>query len=175
VEFESAENAGRTAVPVHRTKKPRRLREPSPQADIARAGDPDPHGSRDPVEFKNYAPSDELNKKLTNAADMSGGESEGGLLMMSFNWSVDVSTDDGASWKRLDPTTVFPAVAGFPGFCCDQVVTYVPSIDHFVWFMQHDKDGNGQGAFRLATASSSSVRSDPAAWTYWDFVGDVFG
>jgi len=151
------------------------LREPSPHADVATAGDPDPHGNPNPVEFKNYAPSDDLNKKLTNAADMSGAESEGGRLLMSFNWSIDVSTNDGGTWKRLDPTSVFPAVAGFPGFCCDQVVTYVPSIDRFVWLMQHDKDAAGQGAFRLAAASASSVENDPTAWTYWDFLAGDFG
>jgi hypothetical protein len=85
------------------------------------------------VLFHEYRPSEELTKALTNAADMSGADTEGDVIMMSFNWNVDVSTNGGATWKRLDPTTIFPnSFAG--GFCCDQIVTYVPSIDCFAWF-----------------------------------------
>jgi len=85
------------------------------------------------VLFHEYRPSEELPKVVTNAADMSGADTEGDVIMMSFNWNVDVSTNGGATWKRLDPTTIFPnSFAG--GFCCDQIVTYVPSIDCFAWF-----------------------------------------
>jgi hypothetical protein len=37
--------------------------------------------------------------------------------------------------------------------------------DGFVWFLQYGKDAAGQGAFRLAVASSDSVKKDPTAWT----------
>jgi hypothetical protein len=47
--------------------------------------------------------------------------------------------------------------------------------DGFVWFLQYGKDAAGQGAFRLAVASSDSVKKDPTAWTYWDFLGGDFG
>ena len=43
-------------------------------------------------------------------------------MMMSGNWFCDVSNDGGATWKRLDPTTLFPESLG-GGFCCDQIVT----------------------------------------------------
>ncbi|WP_426594191.1 hypothetical protein ACPPVS_01465 [Cellulomonas sp. McL0617] len=174
VTFRSRENAGREAVPVRSLKRHRKLWDPSPAAAVARLGD-DPADDRKPVVLSTYGPAGTLNKGVTNAADMSGAEAEGGVLLMSFNWGIDVSVDDGASWKQLDPTTVFPAVAGFPGFCCDQVVTYVPKIDRFVWFMQHDSDAAGQGAFRIAVASSGSVRNDPTAWTYWDFLAGDLG
>src|SRR5215210_1541516 len=136
--------------------------------------DPDPHGNPDPVIFHQYNPSDTVSKRLTNAADMSGADSEAGVIMMSFNWSCDVSNDDGASWTRFDPTTIFPETLG-GGFCCDQVIIYVPRIDRFIWFLQYDADAAGQGAFRIAAASSQSVRDDPTAWTYWDFVAGDFG
>ena len=115
-----------------------------------------------------------MTRSLTNAADMSGADSERNVVMMSFNWSCDVSKDGGGTWKRLDPTTIFPnTLAG--GFCCDQVVIYVPHADLFVWFLQYNKDAAGQGAFRIAVASSSSVGSSPTNWTYWDFVAGDFG
>ena len=75
--------------------------------------------------------------------------------------------DGGGSFTQLDPTTIFPADA--VGFCCDQIVQYVPSIDRFVWLLQ----GTG---YRLATASPADVvDSNGTAWTYWNLTPQVFG
>ena len=164
----------RPRFPVKRTGRPRPLHEPSSHAVIAKAGGRDPNGNRDPVVFHGYHPSKGLTKSLTNAADMSGADSKRDVVMMSGNWFCDVSNDGGANWKRLDPTTIFPEDLG-SGFCCDQVVVYVPRIDRFIWFLQYSADAAGQGAFRIASASSASVKNDPTAWTYWDFVAGNFG
>ena len=164
----------RPRFPVKRTGRPRPLHEPSSHAVIAKAGGRDPNGNRDPVVFHGYHPSKGLTKSLTNAADMSGSDSKRDVVMMSGNWYCDVSNDGGANWKRLDPTTIFPEDLG-GGFCCDQVVVYVPRIDRFIWFLQYGADAAGQGAFRIASASSASVKNDPTAWTYWDFVAGNFG
>jgi len=160
----------RPLLVVDTSTKPRALRKLPPAAEIMKADD-----VRDPkVEFTDYAGGDTVTRSLTNAADMSGADSERNVVMMSFNWSCDVSKDGGGTWKRLDPTTIFPnTLAG--GFCCDQVVIYVPHADLFVWFLQYNKDTAGQGAFRIAVASSSSVGSSPTNWTYWDFVAGDFG
>ncbi len=158
---------------VPSTRKPRRLRAPSEPARVARADDRPPKG-RKPVRFHEYGTPGTLTKNLTNAADMSGADSERDVVMLSGNWYCDVSTDGGGSWTRLDPTTIFPeTLAG--GFCCDQIVIYVPKFDRFVWFLQYGADAGGQGAFRIASASSESVGDDPTAWTYWDFVAGDFG
>jgi hypothetical protein len=67
----------------------------------------------------------------------------------------------------LDPTTIFPADA--VGFCCDQIVQYVPSIDRFIWLLQ----GSGM---RMATASPAQIISSKGtAWTYWNLTPGVFG
>jgi hypothetical protein len=159
---------------VKTARRPRLLRELSPAAQVVRAGGPDPRGNQDPVVFHAYRPAGTLDKDVRNAADMSGAATEADVVMLSGNWYCDVSTDGGGTWRRLDPTTIFPnTLAG--GFCCDQVITYVPSVDRFVWFLQYGADGAGQGAFRLACASTDSVRTDPTAWTYWDFVAGDFG
>lgn len=52
---------------------------------------------------------------------------------------------------------------GIKGFCCDQIVIYVPSIDTFVWPRQYSKDNTGKGAFRIANASSGSIAKDPTS------------
>jgi hypothetical protein len=164
----------RPRFPVKKTGKPRDLREPSPRAEVAKSGGDDPRGNPDPVVFLAYHRPTSLTKDLTNAADMSGADSKRDVVMLSGNWYCDVSSDGGATWKRLDPTTIFPEDLG-GGFCCDQIVVYVPSVDRFVWLLQYQKDAAGQGAFRIAEASSASVKSDPTAWTYWDFVAGDFG
>lgn len=164
----------RPKFPVKTTGKPKRLREPSPSALVAKAGAKDPRGNDPPVTFHGYERSTALTRSLTNAADMSGADSERDVVMMSGNWYCDVSNNGGGTWNRLDPTTIFPETLG-GGFCCDQIVTYVPGIDRFVWLLQYAKDAAGQGAFRIAVASSASVKTDPTAWTYWDFVAGDFG
>jgi hypothetical protein len=160
--------------PVKRTTRPQPLREVSSPADVAKAGGDDPRGNPDPVVFHEYSRPGSLTKNLTNAADMSGADSEPDVVMMSGNWYADVSKNGGGSWKRLDPTTIFPESLG-GGFCCDQIVVYVPGVDRFVWFLQYRADAAGQGAFRIASASAQSVKNDPTAWTYWDFVAGDFG
>jgi hypothetical protein len=100
-------------------------------------------------------------------AEPSGGSNGGGILFVSANWLAAYSTDGGSTFTQLDPTTVFPNDA--VGFCCDQIVQYVPSIDRFIWLLQ----GNG---YRLASASPADIsRSGGTAWTYWNLTPDVFG
>ncbi len=95
------------------------------------------------------------------------GASGGGVVFVTANWFAAFSTNNGATWTQLDPTTVFPADA--VGFCCDQIVQYVPSIDRFVWLLQ----GNG---YRLAVASPAQIiSSNGTAWTYWNLTPQVFG
>jgi hypothetical protein len=95
------------------------------------------------------------------------GASGGGVVFMTSNWWAAFSTDEGATWTQLNPTAVFPADA--VGYCCDQIVQYVPSIDRFVWLLQ----GNGD---RLAVASPQAIRnSNGTAWTYWNLTPQVFG
>jgi len=102
-------------------------------------------------------------------AEPSGGVSAAGLVFATANWSAAYSTD-GSSFTTLDPTTVFPADA--VGFCCDQIVQYVPSIDRVVWLLQ----GGSTGGYRLAVASPAQILSSGGtAWTYWNLTPGVFG
>jgi hypothetical protein len=95
------------------------------------------------------------------------GASGGGVVFVTSNWFAAYSTDGGTSFTKLDPTTIFPNDA--VGFCCDQIVQYVPGIDRFVWLLQ------GAG-MRLASASPGDIiNSRGTAWTYWNLTPDVFG
>lgn len=110
------------------------------------------------------------NGTASSVAEPSGGSNSSNgesVVFATANWVAAYSTDGGNTFTQLDPTTIFPNDA--VGFCCDQVVQYVPSIDRFVWFIQ----GNG---YRLATASPADIiNSGGTAWTYWNLTPQLFG
>ncbi len=86
----------------------------------------------------------------------------GSNLFVTGNWFASRSSDDGASWSVVDPFTALPSAAG--GFCCDQVVLYVPSRDIWVWVLQYVRSGGGN-IFRVAISRGASFGS----WYWWDF------
>ena len=144
------------------------------------AGDDSP----DPVVFEKYTPYGTTVQPLssTNAADISGADS-GNVVLASGNFYAAYSVDGGNTFTRIDPTTVFPN--NFDGgFCCDQIIQYVPSIDRFIWLMQFrramlptDTSGNptGPNRYRLAAASPQDIiNSNCTAWTYWDLTSATF-
>ncbi len=101
-----------------------------------------------------------------SCAEPSGANS-GSVIFVTTNWTAAYSTDGGTTFNQIDPTTVFPNDA--VGYCCDQVVQYVPSIDRFIWLLQ----GTG---YRLAMASPADiVNSGGTSWTYWNLTPSVFG
>ena len=102
----------------------------------------------------------------SNTAEPSGA-SGGGVVFVTSNWFAAYSTNGGSVFNQINPTTIFPNDA--IGYCCDQIVMYVPSIDRFIWLLQ----GNGM---RLAVASPAQIiASNGTAWTYWNLTPDVFG
>ncbi len=107
------------------------------------------------------------NGTASTTAEPSGQSNGGSIVFATANWVAAYSTNGGTTFHQLDPTTIFPNDA--VGYCCDQIVQYVPSIDRFVWLLQ----GNG---YRLAVASPAVAgRSGGTAWTYWNLTPDVFG
>jgi hypothetical protein len=108
-----------------------------------------------------------FNGQASTTAEPSGGANGGGVIFATANWTAAYSTNGGSSFTQLDPTTIFPNDA--VGYCCDQVIQYVPSIDRFVWLLQ----GTG---YRIATASPADIKNYGAtAWTYWNLTPTFFG
>ncbi len=112
----------------------------------------------------------------------------GSVVLYSYNSRVMLSLDSGATFNTIDPTTIFPSGpvtdgAGTTisnGFCCDQIIQYVPSIDRFIWFMQFCGTGAncllGTNIIRIAAASTADViNSNATAWTYWDITSTQVG
>src|SRR5262245_23584731 len=112
--------------------------------------------------------------------DMSGAMNDD-VVFMTGNTFAALSTNGGATFTNLNPTTIFPSgptndAAGNPldkGLCCDQVIQYAPSIDRFIWLMQFCGTGSnclqGINKLRIAFASTQDVRSSGGTtWTYFD-------
>jgi hypothetical protein len=101
------------------------------------------------------------------------------VVLITANSDAVYSINGGSTFTKLNPTTIFNnKVAG--GFCCDQIVQYVPSIDRFVWLMQFNRAKvNGQevgNLQRLAVARPEDIVTDAmTAWTYWDLTSADFG
>lgn len=129
----------------------------------------------DPVVFGKYTNYGKVATPLsTIAADISGAES-GSIVLATGNWYAAYSTDGGGTFTSVDPTTIFDNTAD-GGFCCDQIVQYVPSIDRFIWLMQFSTGANGKNRLRIASASPETVASSKCtSWTYWDLTSDALG
>ena len=129
----------------------------------------------DPVIFGKYQNVGTVVNPLAtnNAADICGSDTER-VVLLGGNRYLSYSTDGGSTFTRIDPKTIFPNDAG--GFCCDQVIQYVPSIDRFIWLLQYFKGADGKNIERLAAASPEQIiSSNCTAWTYWDLTSDTFG
>lgn len=153
------------------------------EIDIDRNGNPLNQGGADVVFYK-YG---ETGAGPGGTPDVSGASNRN-VVMLSYNWAAELSLDSGETYTVLNPTTIFPSgpvndAAGnniSNGFCCDQVIQYVPSIDRFIWFMQFCGNGAGclQGSniIRIASASTNDViNSGGTAWTYWDISSTQVG
>jgi hypothetical protein len=129
----------------------------------------------DPVVFGKYTNYGTVATPFsTVAADISGAES-GSIVLATGNWYAAYSTDGGSTFTSVDPTTIFDNTAD-GGFCCDQIVQYVPSIDRFVWLMQFTSGADGKNRLRIASASPETVSSSKCtSWTYWDLTSDALG
>ena len=59
----------------------------------------------------------------------------GNVVWYTGNTSVGLSIDNGRTFTLYDPSTVLPD-AGL-GLCCDQLVSYSPQANLFVWVLQY--------------------------------------
>jgi len=142
-------------------------------------------GGNEPVSFGIYSPTGKLISTGYYPPDVSGAVA-GTVVLMTTNFNLAISTDGGANFKLIDPTTMFPKDATFGGWGCDQIITYAPSIDRFLWLMQafpgtggtRSKNDIGQNIVRLAFAAPADVVKNVAqpelAWSWYDFDSNYF-
>jgi hypothetical protein len=89
------------------------------------------------------------------------------VVFFTGNWYAARSIDGGQTFQYLDPFTVFPDPPNL-GYCCDQVVNYIASIDTFVWLLQYGPKMGPQAdnIQRLAFATTAEVKS--GHWRIFD-------
>src|SRR5919202_1295490 len=164
-------------VPQH---DPRKRIHPRPERPLVRQGpdEPDPDPS-DPTELDPHlrmaadpaarALTDQLvlvrsteitsvgGNNMASNVDEPSVATNGEVVLFTGNWYAAISTDGGTTFRFVDPFRSFPDPPGL-GFCCDQVVQYIPRIDTFVWLLQYTEDANNENIQRLAFAKTADVR-----------------
>ena len=118
------------------------------------------------------------------------------VVWYTGNVAVALSTDAGRTFTSFNPSNVLPDAGR--AFCCDQLVSYSPYVNLFVWVSQYwcqtsclttDSAGrticppqsqpNGSNRIRIAVATPEDLianASDPRrAWTYWDITPQLLG
>lgn len=98
----------------------------------------------------------------------------GTVVMYTGNWYAARSIDGGQTFQYINPFNAFPDPPNL-GYCCDQVVNYLPSIDTFVWLLQYGpKSGpEADNIQRLAFATSAEVQS--GSWRLFDITTESLG
>jgi hypothetical protein len=96
----------------------------------------------------------------------------GQVVFYTGNWYAAVSQDGGKTFKYIDPFTALPATK--LGFCCGQVVNYIPAIDTFVWLLNYQGiNVPGDNIQRLAYAKTADVVA--GKWRVFDISGQTLG
>jgi hypothetical protein len=90
-------------------------------------------------------------------------DANGGNIFQVGNWYATRSTNNGASWSFLDPSTLFGS-----GFCCDQVTQYDAATGRQFWLLQFSDH------LVIANASASGAGAF-TGWCYWNITPAWFG
>jgi hypothetical protein len=72
------------------------------------------------------------------------------VVVYTGNWFAAYSTDEGITFNSIDPNSIC-SIWG-ESLCCDQVVIYIPKINHFAWVMQ-----TNAGNYVLAIATPQEI------------------
>jgi hypothetical protein len=96
------------------------------------------------------------------------------IVMYTGNWYAARSIDAGQTFQYINPFNAFPDPHNL-GYCCDQVVNYLPSIDTFVWLLQYGPKSGPQAdnIQRLAFATSDQVKT--GNWRLFDITTQSLG
>lgn len=106
------------------------------------------------------------------------GARAGNVIFTTANFPAAISLDGGNTFHAIDPTVYSgPAnPATDAGFCCDQIVQYLPSIDRFAWLIQYWANAASANKLRLITFRPQDVTTTGInSWLYIDFLSTDLG
>jgi hypothetical protein len=111
-----------------------------------------------------------------------GTDAASNVVLMTGNLYMKYSTDGGSTFTTISNLSTVFGDQPDGGYCCDQVVHYVPSIDRIVWLIQtnqvKDSKGNttGPNSQRVAWAKPSDIAANFfTAWTWFDVSSTFLG
>jgi hypothetical protein len=88
-------------------------------------------------------------------------------ILYTGNWYAAVSTDNGGSFKYMNPFKFGDETVPPGGFCCDQQAIYTPSRDLYFWLRQYNTTGGcdnqsppnctGNNVYRIAVAHGAAA------------------
>ena len=113
-------------------------------------------------------------QQLASVVDEPSVAINGDVVLYTGNWYAARSIDAGRTFAYIDPFTSFPNPPNL-GFCCDQVVNYIASIDTFVWLLQYGPTAGPQAdnIQRLAFAKTDDVKA--GRWRLFDITTRTLG
>jgi hypothetical protein len=158
------------SVPVGTTAVQRLDSNPGPETatQISEAVEYDPkagiNAPGDMVQFRKTIIHSENLGDMTSTIGSVSTANNSYVVIETGNWYAAVSADGGRNFKYIDPLTAFPADYG--GFCCNQVVLYVPSRDMFIWEMEYSPSATEGGALRIAVSRGTDILD--GIWYYYD-------
>ena len=101
----------------------------------------------------------------------------GKVIFTTRNWFASLSVDNGATFQQINPTVYSgPADALSGGFCCDQVVHYIPKINRFVWLIQYVPTAGGINKLRIISFCPEDVDANGInKWLFLDIFSGTVG
>jgi hypothetical protein len=124
------------------------------------------------VFLRQRALTDSETKNFTSHVSSPSIAAWGDNLLVTANWFAALSSDQGSSFRYINPFTTFPNDAAGRGFCCDQVVLYDPGHDLVMWYLQYENDDTGNTG-RLAVATGDDRKRQ--RWHYFNFTPTQLG
>lgn len=103
------------------------------------------------------------------------------VVLATGNLYMKYSTDGGTTFTTITNLSTVFGDQPDGGYCCDQVVHYIPSIDRFVWLIQTNRGKDATGALtanrlRIAWARPADVAANfNTAWTWFDVTSGFLG
>ncbi|WP_143266808.1 hypothetical protein [Paraburkholderia caledonica] len=111
-----------------------------------------------------------------------GSGTSSNLVLATANLYLKYSTDGGSTFTTVSNFSTVFGDQPDGGYCCDQVVHYIPSIDRLVWLIQTNqpKDSAGKptggNRLRIAWARPADVAANfNTAWTWFDVTSNFLG
>jgi hypothetical protein len=96
------------------------------------------------------------------------------VVLYTGNWYAARSADSGQSFEFIDPFTAFPDPPNL-GFCCDQVVNYIVSIDTFVWLLQYGPQTGPEADNIQRLAFAKTADAVAGRWRLFDITTKTLG